>query len=206
LILNGTRAAILAGVIEDKRGRKHKEESMKKDLLKKGIVSLALAGGFILGTGALNNANAQSRQRRIDPSRGNGNYGQVESTGNIDRNKNGIDDRYETRDGRVDINQNGIADQDEQNGRYGRNPGSYGNYGRDRGSYGTYDNRGFGVNNSDFQQGYRDGLDRGRDDALTHRAMNPNNSSHYKSGSSSYRAGFERGFYEAYRQNSGRGW
>lgn len=187
---------------------------MKKDLLKKGIVSLALAGGFILGAGALDNANAQGRDRRIDSQRRNGDYGQVESTGNIDRNKNGIDDRYETRDGRVDINQNGIADQDEQNGRFGRNPGNYGNYdnrgygnyGRDRGSYGTYDNRGFGVNNSDFQQGYRDGLDRGRDDALTHRAMNPNNSSHYRSGNSSYRAGFERGFYEAYRQNSGRGW
>jgi len=180
---------------------------MKKDMLKKGIVSLALAGGFILGTGALNIANAQGRDRRIDPQRRNGDYGQVESTGNIDRNKNGIDDRYETRDGRVDINQNGIADQDEQNGRFGRNPGYNGNYGnRGYGNRG-YDNYGgYGVNNFDYQQGYRDGLDRGRDDALTHRAMNPNNSSHYRSGNSSYRAGFERGFYEAYRQNSGRGW
>jgi len=165
--------------------------------LKKRMVSLALTGSFMLVAGAFSITNAQgARQRRNEPpQRG----GQVESTGNIDRNKNGIDDRFETRDGRVDINQNGVADQDENNGRYDRDRGSYGNNGYDR-------NRGNGMNNADFQQGYRDGLNRGREDALSNRAMTPNNSSHFRSGNPSYRAGFERGFNEAYQQNRNRRW
>jgi hypothetical protein len=184
---------------------------MNMDRLKKGIVSMALVGSFILGAGMVNDANAQDRrwerQRRIEQQRRGG---VVESTGNIDRNKNGVDDRYETRDGRVDINQNGIADQDEgYDGRYGRDRGYYGNdrYGRDRGYYGNdgyYDR--YGRNNAEFQKGYRDGLDRGRSDALTNRAMDPNNSSHYRRGNASYRAGFERGFYEAYQQYRNRRW
>src|SRR5262249_11554776 len=113
----------------------------------------------------------------------------IESTGNIDRNRNGIDDRYEVN-GQVDINRNGVPDNQERYGRYRRNDW----------------NRGYNNNNGDFQQGYRDGLDRGRDDARTNRAMTPNNSSHYRSGSPSYRAGFERGFYEAYRANRSRRW
>jgi hypothetical protein len=159
---------------------------------RKGMVSLALTGSFILGIGAISSANAQDR-RWERQRRG------VESTGNIDRNRNGIDDRYETRDGRVDINRNGVADQDE---RYGRNRG-YNGYNRNNGYYG---NSGYGYNNSEVQKGYRDGLNRGREDALTNRAMTPNNSSHYRSGNASYRTGFERGFYEAYRQYRNRGW
>lgn len=175
--------------------------NMKMSTLKKGIVSMALTGSFILGVGAISSANAQNRdwerQRRIEQQRRGG---VVESTGNIDRNRNGVDDRYETRDGRVDINQNGIADQDEgYDGPYGRNGGYYGNNGH-------YGNNGYGRNTAEFQKGYRDGLDRGRSDALTNRAMDPNNSSHYRKGTASYRAGFERGFYEAYRQYRNRRW
>lgn len=174
--------------------------------LKKGLVSVALAGSFVLGIGALGSANAQDR--RWERQRRNG---QVESTGNIDRNRNGIDDRYETRDGRVDINRNGVADQDERNGRYRRNNGYYGNNGSYRndgyyGNNGSYGNRNYGYNNYDFQKGYNDGLNRGREDALSNRAMTPNNSSHYRSGNSAYRAGFERGFFEAYRYYRNRGW
>lgn len=75
------------------------------------------------------------------------------------------------------------------NGRYGRND----DYSRNN-----------GYNNAQVQKGYRDGLDRGRKDAQTNRAMDPNNSSHYRDGNPSYRRGFERGFYEAYRRYSGR--
>ncbi len=183
--------------------------------LKRNLLSLALTGSFIVGVGALSNADAQGRQRRDIPQRGG--QGQVESTGNIDRNKNGIDDRFESRDGRVDMNQNGVADDNEygrygqNNGRYGRNQGydnrGYGNQGNygNRGNYGNGD-YGYNNNNADFQKGYRDGLDRGREDAQTRRAMTPNNSSHYRSGSASYRAGFERGFNESYRRYSNRGW
>lgn len=184
--------------------------------LKRNLLSLALTGSFIVGLGALSNADAQGRQRRNEqPQRG----GQVESTGNIDRNKNGIDDRFESRDGRVDMNQNGVADDNEygrygqNNGRYGRNQGydnrGYGNQGNygNRGNYG-YGNGDYGYNNNnaDFQRGYRDGSDRCREDAQTRRAMTPNNSSHYRSGNQAYRAGFEQGFYESYRRYSNRGW
>ncbi len=188
--------------------------------LKRNMLSLALTGSFIVGVGAFSNADAQGRQRRDMPQRGG--QGQVESTGNIDRNKNGIDDRFESRDGRVDMNQNGVADDNEygrygqNNGRYGRNrgygnQGAYGNRGYGNDNYG-YGNRGYGNddygynNNADFQRGYRDGLDRGQEDAQRRRAMTPNNSSHYRSGSQSYRAGFERGFYESYRRYSNRAW
>lgn len=188
---------------------------MNKDKLIKGIVSLTLAGSFVLAAGAFSTANAQGRhrerQRRVEQPRRNRSYGPVESTGNIDRNRNGIDDRYEAR-GQVDINQNGIPDNQERYNRYGRNRG----YNVNRGYYGNggyygyngyYGNRGvYGYNNSDYQRGYRDGLDRGREDALTHRAMTPNNSSHYRSGNPSYRAGFERGFYQSYQQYRGRRW
>jgi hypothetical protein len=179
---------------------------MKKDMLKKGVVTLALAGSFMIGLGAFDNANAQVR-RRVEPQR-NGGYGPIESTGNIDRNKNGIDDRYETQ-GQVDINRNGVPDSQENYGRFGQGPydqrGNYDRFernGRGLGNDGHYEygNRSI-VNNAEYQQGYRDGLSRGRDDARTNRAMTPNNSSHYRNGSASYRAGFERGFYEAYRQN-----
>ncbi|MCI0664455.1 MAG: hypothetical protein L0220_25630, partial [Acidobacteria bacterium] len=131
----------------------------------------------------------------------------------IDRNRNGIDDRYEAN-GQVDRNQNGIPDSQENYDRSRRNRGDYRNDGwygnRGYGNDGWYGNRGngnygYGVNNAEFQKGYSDGLDRGRKDAQTNRAMDPNNSSHYRKGNSSYRAGFERGFYQAYRQYSYRG-
>jgi hypothetical protein len=181
---------------------------MKKEMLKKGVVTLALTGGLLIGFGTLDTANAQNPrwngQRRVEQPRGNGGYGPIESTGNIDRNRNGIDDRYEVN-GQVDINQNGIPDNQEGYNRNGNFPGRYD---RDRGFYGNngpYGNRGYN-NNADFEQGYRDGLSRGRDDARTNRAMTPNNSEHYRNGNPSYRAGFEKGFYEAFRANSGRRW
>jgi len=72
------------------------------------------------------------------------------------------------------------------------------------GYYG-YNNYGYGAysGSSEEQRGYRDGLDRGREDAQTHRIANPNNSSHYRSGNAAYRAGFYRGYFLGYRQYSG---
>lgn len=171
---------------------------------KKYVFALALGVGFVVAPGlsSLSIVQAQNypwgqnrrnsdweRQREIERRReqrkrerqNDDYYGQVDRNGNIDRNRNGVDDRY------------------ENNGRYGRND----RYGRDDG---YYDDNGYDYNNGDFQKGYRDGLDRGRKDAQTNRAMDPNNSSHYRKGNSSYRAGFERGFYKAFRQYSGRRW
>jgi hypothetical protein len=169
--------------------------------LKKGIVSLALVSGFVLSLGAFSTANAQG-------------WG-----GRRDRDRDGIPDRYETRRGRPDFNRNGIPDRWERNRGYGidrnrngvddryeNNRYGYGN--RDYGyGGGYYGNDGYyGNNNGDYQKGYRDGLDRGRKDAQTNRIMDPNNSSHYRKGNPAYRQGFERGFYQAYRQYSGRRW
>jgi len=85
------------------------------------------------------------------------------------------------------------------NGGYS-NYGSYGNYGNS-GSYGG------GYANSDVQRGYFDGLNKGQEDARDHDSFNPNNSSHFRSGSSAYRQGFARGYSEGYRQYAGnRGW
>jgi hypothetical protein len=148
---------------------------MIKDISKKGASALVLMGSFIVGSASLNVGNAQTQREQRST------RAPVEGTGNVDRNRNGIDDRYEAQ-GQVDLNRNGIPDNQEGYSRNGRNRGYNGNR---------------GYNNGDFQRGYSDGLSRGRDDARTNRAMTPNNSSHYRSGNSSYRAGFERGFYEA---------
>ena len=110
------------------------------------VGSILLAGSFLLSTGTASQVQAQGwrwerqrqyeeqrrreeiwRQRQIERQQ-RGYYG-------IDRNRNGIDDRYE-------YNRYG----------YGRSGDYYGNYG-----YGNY-----GYNNSDYQRGYRDGLQRGR--------------------------------------------
>ena len=59
----------------------------------------------------------------------------------------------------------------------------------------------YGYNSRDEQKGYRDGLDRGREDARDRRSFNPNNSSHFRNGNSAYREGFRRGYAQGYRQN-----
>src|SRR5689334_9897422 len=170
--------------------------------LRKTILSVVLAGGFILGAGVFSTANAQdwrwNRQRNRD-------YGQVDRNGNIDRNRNGIDDRYEVN-GQVDINRNGIPDNQEGYYRNGRNRGYNGYYGtggyRDYGYYGNggYYGGGYGYNNYDIQRGYRDGLDRGFEDAHSGRYPSPNNSQHFRIGNAAYREGFSRGYNIGYRQ------
>ncbi len=67
----------------------------------------------------------------------------------------------------------------------------YGSYGRYGGAYG-YDNR--------HEKGFRDGLDRGREDARDHRFFDPNNSSHYGEGDPAYRQGFRQGYAQGYRE------
>ena len=72
---------------------------------------------------------------------------------------------------------------------------------RDRGGYDNYGRYG-GNYNRDVQKGYRDGLDRGQEDARDRRIPTPNNSSHYRNGNAAYREGFRRGYEEGYRQYS----
>jgi hypothetical protein len=50
------------------------------------------------------------------------------------------------------------------------------------------------------RRGYRDGLIRGREDALEHRRFNPFRSPRLRFGSSDYREGFRSGYAQAYRR------
>ena len=81
-------------------------------------------------------------------------------------------------------------------------PYTYRNY-----DYYGYNNYGYGNYgySSEEQRGYRDGLNRGREDAQTRRIADPNNSSHYRNGNAAYRAGFFRGYFVGYRQYGGYG-
>jgi hypothetical protein len=49
-------------------------------------------------------------------------------------------------------------------------------------------------------KGYRDGMDRGKEDARKRRTLGPNNSSHYRKGTEVYQEAFRRGYDEGYRQ------
>jgi hypothetical protein len=69
--------------------------------------------------------------------------------------------------------------------------------------YGNSSYYGYGNSYGYEQQGFRDGLDRGQEDARDGRSFNPNNSSHYRSGNSAYRAGFRRGYEQGYGQYGG---
>lgn len=153
------------------------------------------------------------RRDRRDQGRNDGYNGQVDRNGNIDRNRNGVDDRYENnrnsrvdRNGNIDRNRNGVDDRYENNRRYGRNDGYYGNGGYGNGGYNNGSYGGYG-NSAEAQKGYRDGLDRGQEDLRDRRRADPNNSSHYRNGSREYKAGFRRGYTEGYNQyGRNRGW
>lgn len=60
-------------------------------------------------------------------------------------------------------------------------------------------NGGYYGSRRDEEKGYRDGYDRGREDARDHRIPNPNNSSHYRKGNDAYRYGFRKGYQRGYR-------
>src|SRR5262245_922407 len=64
-----------------------------------------------------------------------------------------------------------------------------------------WDGRDGGWNdNREEQKGFRDGLNRGQEDARDRRRFYPNNSSHYRNGNRDYRDGFRRGYAQSYRQ------
>ena len=112
-----------------------------------------------------------------------------------------------------------IANSRSDDGRY-----------RDR-DYGVYDrtypndhtsdtgNRGYGYNSVPYDNGYRDGLEKGREDARDHDSFDPVRHSWYRSGDRgynnrygtrdsyklAYRDGFEAGYDQAYRASRGYG-
>jgi hypothetical protein len=76
-------------------------------------------------------------------------------------------------------------------GYYGGYPGGY---------YGGYGNGSFSYWQ---QRGYRDGLNRGREDAHSGRYPTPNNSQHFRDGNAAYRQGFARGYQIGFQQYGG---
>lgn len=54
----------------------------------------------------------------------------------------------------------------------------------------------------EFDRGYRDGKNRGREDAREHKRFDPDGSIYFKDGSKPYREGFMKGCRESYRQHS----
>lgn len=78
------------------------------------------------------------------------------------------------------------------NGTYYPNSGTWGN-----GGYG-----GYGGANNDYQRGYNDGLNIGRNDRRTGRKYQPAQYKTYKNNNMTYRRGFGVG----YNQGFGRGW
>src|SRR5215831_15920875 len=75
-------------------------------------------------------------------------------------------------------------------GYYGGPGGGY--YGSGSGNFGYWE-----------QKGYRDGLNRGGEDARSGRYPTPNNSEHFRNGNAAYRQGFARGYQVGYRQYAG---
>lgn len=65
---------------------------------------------------------------------------------------------------------------------------------------GRSDRRGDYARREEQRKGYRDGLDRGEEDARDHRRFDPNNSEHYRDGNEAYREGFRRGYADGYRR------
>ena len=103
------------------------------------------------------------------------------------------------------------------NDRYGND--RYGNdrYGTDRYGYPNGSNRGYGYNSVPYDNGYRDGLEKGREDARDRDSFDPVRHSWYRSGNRGYnsrygtkdqyklvyRDGFEAGYAQGYRNNGG---
>jgi hypothetical protein len=109
------------------------------------------------------------------------------------------------------------------NGYYDRSGnypyGSNDRYGNDRygNRYPSSESNRYGTNSVAYDNGYRDGLEKGREDARDRNSFDPVRHSWYRSGNRGYnsrygtrddyklvyRDGFEAGYQQAYRQNGG---
>ena len=99
---------------------------------------------------------------------------------------------------------------------YSDRSGNYPYGTNDRYGYPNGSNRGYGTNSVAYDNGYRDGLEKGREDAGDRNSYDPVRHSWYRSGNRGYngrygtrddyklvyRDGFEAGYDQAYRQNA----
>jgi Ni/Co efflux regulator RcnB len=143
------------------------------------IITLLLVAGFSLAAGSTaqaqyrhdrdNDRNRHERDRDWHRDRDRNSNSNV-----YDRNRNGVDDRYERNSGY---------------GTYGNN-GRYGNYG--------------GYNQAAMNQGYQAGLNTGASDAQRGQSYNPQRSHYYRDASSqAFLQGFTQGYDQGYRQYAG---
>jgi hypothetical protein len=123
-------------------------------------------------------------------------------------------ERIASRDSRARVihgnNNNGYYD---RNGNYPYGNDRYGNASR----YPNSQSNRYGYNSVPYDNGYRDGLEKGREDARDRDSFDPVRHSWYRSGNRGYnnrygtrddyklvyRDGFEAGYAQAYRQNGG---
>jgi hypothetical protein len=162
---------------------------------------LSLAFGFLILSGVT--ANAQYRN--------NDDYDRSDRRERREERRERREERRERRQER----------REDRNGGYNGNNGNYGNNGGYYGNNGSYNN-GYGNNlyRVAQQNGYRDGLSKGQQEAREGDRYNPQSSSSYKNGLNGYDRnygsrdaykqayrqaflqGFERG-YNQYRNNGG---
>jgi len=121
------------------------------------------------------------------------------------------DDRYSRNDDRYSRNN----DERYRDRSYGY-PGTYGNSYPNSSPY-PNNNRGYGINSVAYDNGYRDGLEKGRDDANHNHSFDPVRQKWYRSADRgynsrygtkdayklTYRDGFEAGYEQSYRQLRG---
>ena len=194
--------------------------SMNLSRMKRAMTGAAFALVFLFSVGIMTGTTAQAQDRdrnnRWDRSQRENRTEQRSQTVQRDRNRDSDWNRRQQAERAREIERaRELAWQRErERNRYaysyprtypsygGYGNGGYGGYGgyRNGGSYGGY---GGGYNNGEVQRGYYDGLNRGQEDARDRRSPNPNNSSHFRSGNSAYRAGFARGYQVGYRQYGG---
>jgi hypothetical protein len=184
---------------------------MRLDKVKKLVVGAAFGFMVLFSAGIMFGTTAQAQDR--DRDRRGGEWRQQQ---NRERSRDWDRGRDRDRDWRRDRGRVFVAPAP----RVFVYPRTYPYYGRGYGygngyGYGGYGNGGYGYGGYGYggsgsyeeQRGYRDGLDRGQEDARSGRSPNPNNSSHYRSGDSAYRDGFRRGYAVGFRQFGGyRGW
>jgi hypothetical protein len=150
---------------------------MNLNTWKTSLVTLGLAGAFMLSAGFTDSAsvvaqswrrdhqelnrrnlNPQEMRRREEQLRRQGWDGRLDRNGNVDLNRNGVDDRYE--------------DELFVNDRY--NNARYGDNGYGRNGVGGYRN--------EEPRSYRDDFERGRGDSQPGRRGNLNKSNRYRNG------------------------
>ena len=186
---------------------------MRFNRFRKVIAGAAFAFVVLFSAGMISGTTAQAQDRNRDQRwnrSGDRNGDRTERRDQSSEQRRGWDrERSERERGRVFVQPRTYNYPRGYNYPYGgyRNGGGYGGYGGGYGGYsGGYGGYGGGYNNGEVQRGYRDGLDRGQEDARSGRSPNPNNSSHFRSGNSAYREGFVRGYQAGYRQFGGGGY